>query len=136
LLAKISGQFHLSIQNELTDNMAINCVVKVSSIIQRLFNRAIEVITPHVRPEKITVIFCRNNFPIIFDRNHVGVYFRNLIAFDLNKLENTHRDIIVAVFLEEFVHCLLHIDNEEQVGYRVSEIYPKVGFDGEKYFQK
>ena len=135
-MAKISGQFHLSIQNELTDKMAINCVTQVSPIIQKLFNRAIEVITPHVTPEKITVIFCRSNFPIFFDRNHVGVYFRNLIAFDLDKLENTHQDIVVAVFLEEFVHCLLHIDSEEEVGYGVSEIYPKVGFDGEKYFLK
>lgn len=135
-MAKISGKFHLSIQNELTDKMAINCVTKVSSIIQKLFNRAIEVITPHVKPEKITIIFCRNNFPIFFDRNHVGVYFRNLIAFDLNKLENTHKDIIVAVFLEEFVHCLLHIVSEEEVGYAVAKIYPKVGFDGEKYLLK
>jgi len=133
-LAKISGQFHLSIQNELTDKMAINSVTQVSSIIQNLFNRAIEVITPHVKPEKITVIFCRNNFPLFFGRTHVGIYFRNLIAFDLDKLENAHQDIIVAVFLEEFVHCLLHVDSEEEVGYRVSEIYPKVGFDGEKYF--
>jgi hypothetical protein len=116
--------------------MAINCVTQVSPIIQRLFNRAIEIITPHVKPEKITVILCRKNFPIFLDRNHVGVYFRNLIAFDLDKLENTHKDIVVAVFLEEFVHCLMPIDSETEVGYRVSEIYPKVGFDGKKYFPK
>lgn len=126
----------MSIQNELTDKMAINCVTRVSPLNQILFNKAIEVITPHVKPEKVTVIFCRNNFPIFFDRNHVGVYFRNLIAFDMNKLENVHKDIVIAVFLEEFVHCLLHIGDEEEVGYRVSEIYPKVGFDGEKYLLK
>jgi len=135
-MPEVYGGFQLPIQNELTDKMKIICHTEVPIRIQELFNSAVEIIFPHVRPEKTTIIFARELFPVRFDNNHVGIYVKNLIAFDLNKLETKHDDMIIVAFLEEFAHCLLGIQDEKEVGYRVSEIYPQVTFDGEKYLLK
>jgi len=132
-MPEIHGNFQLAVQNELTDKMKITCCSDVPLRIQQLFSEAIKIIFPHIRPQKMTVVFSRGDFPVRFIDEHVGIYVRNLIAFDLNKLEKKHDDIIIATFLEEFAHCLFGIDDEKEVGHKVSEIYPRVIFDGEKY---
>lgn len=98
--------------------------------ITSLSSRAIEIVSPNVKPDKSTVIFARGAFPAVFTPEHVGIYVKNLIAFDLNKLENKDERIVIATFLEELVHCLLNIENEVEVGYKLAEIYPEVIFNG------
>ena len=136
IMAKIHGKFQLSIQNELTDKMKIVCSAEVPMRIQELFSKAIEIISPHIRAEEITIFFTRKKFGVTFANDHVGIYVKNFVAFDLDKLETKHDDMITVAFLEEFAHCLLNIHDEKEVGYKVSEIYPKVIFDGEKYLLK
>jgi len=135
-VVEVHGNFELKIQNALTDKMKIVCCTEVPERIEELFGRAIEIIFPHIKPEKITVIFARKQFVISFSDVHVGIYVKNLIAFDLDKLEIRDDNMIIAAFLEEFVHCLLNISDEKEVGYRVSKIYPNVLFNGEKYLRK
>jgi F420-dependent methylenetetrahydromethanopterin dehydrogenase len=132
-MPEIHGEFELSIHNALTDMMKIACTTGVPARIQELFNKAIEIISPHVRPEIVTIIFTRGKLSVTFTSNHVGIYVKNLIVFDLNKLERCADDMIVAAFLEEFAHSLLDIRDEREVGYKVSEIYPRVVFNGQKY---
>lgn len=135
-MAKIIGNFNLVIENELTDKMKIWSRSEVPSRIQTLFNKAIELVTPHVKPDLTTVVFSRGPFPVSFADNEVGIYIVYLIAFDLNKLEKYADDSVIVAFLEEFLHCLRHIYDETKVGYEVAKIYPKVAFDGNKYIDK
>jgi len=116
--------------------MKIVLNTEVPERIQELFSKAIEIVSQYVKPERATVIFCRGSFPVTFTPEHVGIYVKNLIAFDLSKLETKDNKMIMAAFLEEFAHCLLDIEDEKEVGYKVAEIYSEVGFDGKKYFIK
>lgn len=135
-MAEIHGNFRLSVQNELTEMMKIACATEVPARIQELFNSAVELVSSLDKPKRTTVFFTRRKIEVLFESGQVGIYVKNFIAFDLDKLENCQDDMIIAAFLEEFVHCLLGIQDEKEVGYKVSEIYPRVRFDGEKYVSK
>jgi len=135
-MPRIYGNFQLATQNELTDKMKITCCTNVPIKMQQLFSQAIDTIFPHIKPQKMTIVFTRKEFSVRFEEECIGMYVRNLIIFDLNKLETKHDYMVIVAFLEEFAHCLFGIDDEKEVGYKVSEIYPKVTFDGEKYLLK
>lgn len=110
--------------------------VEVPQRIQTLFNKSIEIFAPYAKPEEVNIFFVRKQFRVIFDEKRVGMYIKNLIVFDLDKLENHPEEMVLAVFLEEFAHCYLHIDDEKEVSHAVCKIYPKLEFNGKKYSLK
>lgn len=96
----------------------------------KLFCKATELIAPLVRPGKIKVIFTRKCFTITIDDNIIGCRFRELLIFDLSKIEKISDErYVIAAFVEEFVHSYLDSDDEELTARKVVELYPALVFD-------
>ncbi len=125
--------FELTIKTELANKMCITSGVEVPERVQRLFNKAIEIISTHVKPQNTNVMFCNGLLKIQFDSQRIAMHVPNFIAFDLIKLSRYKDEMIIAIILEEFAHCLIGITDEIEVKYYVASIYPSIKFNGEQY---
>jgi len=98
----------------------------------KLFCKATELIEPIIRPGKIKVVFARKHFRITIDDDIIGCRVRELLIFDLSKIEKISDErYVIAAFVEEFVHCYLDSDDEELVARKMVELYPALVFDQE-----
>ena len=119
------------IKHNVLDKLKIEFVSHVPKRVIGLFQAAINIIARAGAPNKpVKVIFARGSFPIRFSDDHIGIYIRNLIAYDVDKLEKIkHDELLMAALLEELVHIYFDIDDEVKVGKKVAELYPRVKFD-------
>lgn len=96
-------------------------------ILKNFFNISTRIIAPYIPKtnlEKASVVFVRKFFSYNLEVGNIyGVYLKHLIIYDLNKLESLLRknkvEQLVAVFLEELVHCYFNIRDEDKAAKKV-----------------
>jgi len=119
-----------NIDPKLKQSMKIVLRANVSKEIADLFCEATKIISKTVHPKPLKIIFYREQFKILTSPEHIAVFIKNLILYDLDKIEAiTDQRMILAVLLEELVHALLEIDDEVETSLKVSELFPKIKAD-------
>ena len=123
-------EINWDIDPKLKETTKIIIRTSVSDKIIKLFCEAIRVIARVAKPKPLKIIFYRKQFTITTSEDHVAVIIRNLILYDLDKIDEITDDrMILAVLLEELVHILLDMTNEVEVSLKVSELYPQIKAD-------
>ena len=102
----------------------------ISEDLVKLFCKATELLDPIIRPVRIKVVFARKYFIITIPEDTIACRIHELLIYDLSKLEKiTDKRYIIAVFLEEFIHCYLNSEDENLVARKTGELYPELTFD-------
>lgn len=119
-----------TIDPKLKHHVKIIIVTQVPNYLVELFCKATRIISKVSEPQFLKIIFYRRQFKINTAEDHVAVYIKNMILYDLDKIEAiTDKRMILAVLLEELVHALLGIHNEVETSLKVSELYPEIKAD-------
>ena len=119
-----------NINPKFKNSMKIILSTSVSKELTELFCKATDIISKEAKPKPLKIIFYRKQFRIITSEEQVAVYIKNLILYDLDKIDEiTDKRMILAVLLEELVHALLEIDNEVKASLKVCELYPEIKAD-------
>lgn len=118
------------IDNRLKPFIKIVIVTSVPKYFEELFCEATRIIAKVAKPQLLKVIFYRKQFKIITSEDQIAVYIKNMILYDIEKLEAiTDKRMVLAVLLEELVHALLEIHNEVDTSMKVSELYSEIKAD-------
>jgi hypothetical protein len=120
------------IDDDLKSTMTIICTTNVSQLLVELFCHATRIIAKEVDPKPIKIIFTSHQFQIIINENLWAIYIKDMIIYDVNKIE-TLRDcrMIIAILLEELVHVYFNISDELEASLKVVELYPEIQCDPE-----
>ncbi len=110
--------------------LTIFALEPIKEEIVKLFCEATTLLSPIIRPNKVNVVFARKNFTITMGDNMIGCRIRDLLIYDLSKIEKiTDKRYIIATFVEEFIHCYLDSDDEDLAARKTVELYPELIFD-------
>jgi len=128
------------------------------SFIKRMKNEAIIIPKPHIpsdisqkillkyseafellktleilKPKQPVVFFYRIGkfVPNLIELNlkNTGAYFKDIIIYDLDKLEVDNDTAILIAILEELVHCYCETCDETKAGLIVASLIPEIYFD-------
>lgn len=118
------------IDTKLKPFIKIVITTSVPKNFEELFCEATRIIAKVAKPQSLKVIFYRKEFKIITSEDQVAVYIKNLILYDVEKLEGiTDKRMVLAVLLEELVHALLEMHNEVETSLKVCKLYPEIKAD-------
>lgn len=120
-------------------------VLRSAMPVVRSLHSAISIIASISKPtKKCVVIIGRSPFQVdvgIGDLQFtsaartVNGYVENLIFIDVEKTSALAESVRVATILEEFVHVLMNISDEDAVSRVVAAIYPGIIWDGTNYLE-
>lgn len=103
---------------------------EISERLRNLLSRAVGIIAnyPQVdRQKSVRVILTSGGaaqIPLL--EQQIGIYIKNLIVFDVGKMEKYLDWAVTVEFLEEFCHVYFNIDDETLVTHKVVELFPDV----------
>jgi len=101
--------------------------------IVELFHRAIKLVNTltDLKHKKATITFVRNNkFTVdLVIRDRLAEYWRDMIVYNLDKIEQKDELSLSIILLEELVHCYCDTLDEKITGLIVASLIPDIIFD-------
>jgi len=86
-----------------------------------------------IKDKKPTICYCRNN-RFVMDlvvEDRIAEYIRDLIIYNLDKMETKSDLELLVIHLEELVHCYCDTLDEHLTGRIVVSLIPEIRFDEE-----
>lgn len=103
---------------------------EILGLFHEMFNLLIGTIKD-LKDKKPTIAFCRNNKFVVnltvVDR--IAEFWRDIIAYNLEKIEQKDKSLWKIIILEELVHCYVDTLDERVAGLIVASLIPEIDFD-------
>lgn len=120
-------------KKEITEKYSLFYPGDINPHIIDLFHKAFQLVNTidDIKHKKPTITFCRKNlFTVDLSAvDRLGEYWRDIIIYNLDKIEKKDDLDISVILLEELVHCYCDTLDEKVTGLIVTSLIPEIYFD-------